>query len=83
MLFISSLSTISHYLLFIHTGACSLGSTVAMALEQIMHQESLMLSNSGITKQNPTWIFPTLMEMIGFLVILKAMPTLRISNAKK
>lgn len=60
-----------------------MGSTVAMDLEQIMNLESLMLSNSGITKQTPTWIFPTLMEMIGFLVILKAMLTLHISNAKQ
>lgn len=67
-LFAFNHDSLSH--IFTHTGASSLGSTVAMELEQIIHPESLMPSNSGITKQTLTWIFHTLMEMIGSLIIV-------------
>ncbi|KAJ1376395.1 Zinc finger, PHD-type [Sesbania bispinosa] len=35
-------------------GACFLGSIIAWEQEQIIHLESLMRNNSGITKQSPT-----------------------------
>lgn len=49
-----------------NTGPCSLGNTTVLELELTTRPESHMGSNSQTKKQPLSWMFLTLMEMIGF-----------------